>query len=438
MPPYEIRYFDWSGRQRWETIYGSLREAEARRAELRPRRWRGQPAGPSVSFAAYARAWLEMQDVRPRTLEGYRWALAADLLERFLCEVVDEVLLDAYPSERHGWAIGVWSGVAALCGALGPVVGGGVVQAIGWHWIFWVNLPIGLAILPVALLRFRESYGGHPRLDVVGLALATGGLFAITWAIVRTDTHAWGSTTVVAPLAAGVAIIGAFLLWERRTPQPMLSLALFRRASFSAGNGIGFCLFASLFGALFLMSQFFQIAQGRTPLQTGAGLLVWSAWGFFVAPAAARAAGRYGNRPFMLAGLTLQALGLGCLALIANQHTPYLELVPMLGLSGIGSSMVFSTVAGEVMTSVEPDQIGIASGTNNALRELGGVFGIAVLATVFNRPGVYSSPETFVSGFRSGLWVAVAFATVGIVLTGFLKPRASHVAAEMSLDASAA
>jgi EmrB/QacA subfamily drug resistance transporter len=347
------------------------------------------------------------------------------------------LVLEAFPPERHGWAIGVWSGVAALCGALGPVVGGGLVQAIGWHWIFWVNLPIGLAIVPVALLRFRESHGGHPRLDVVGLLLATAGLFSITWAIVRTDTLGWGSASVVLPLVVGVGVIGVFLLWERRTPHPMLSLALFRRASFSAANGIGFCLFASLFGALFLMSQFFQIAQGRTPLQTGAGLLARSAWGFFVAPAAARAAERYGNRPFMLTGLTLQAIGLGCLAALADQHTPYLELVPMLALSGIGSSMVFSTVASEVMTSVDPTQIGIASGTNNALRELGGVFGVAVLATVFNRPGVYSSPHTFVSGFRSALWVAVAFAAVGIVLTGFLKSNASR-SAEPSLEASTA
>ena len=347
------------------------------------------------------------------------------------------LVLEAYPSERHGWAIGVWSGVAALCGALGPVVGGGVVQAIGWHWIFWVNLPIGLAILPVALFRFRESYSGHPRLDVTGLVLATAGLFAITWAIVRTDTLAWGSAGVVVPLAAGVVIIAAFLLWEQRTPHPMLSLGLFRRASFSAANGIAFCLFASLFGALFLMSQFFQIAQGRTPLQTGAALLVWSAWGFFVAPAAARAAQRYGNRPFMLAGLTLQAIGLGCLALLADQHTAYLELAPMLALSGIGSSMVFSTVAGEVMTSVDPEHIGIASGTNNALRELGGVFGVAVLATVFNRRGVYSSPSVFVSGFHSALWVAVAFAVAGVALTGFLRPKTQFVA-EPSLESSAA
>jgi MFS family permease len=184
------------------------------------------------------------------------------------------------------------------------------------------------------------------------------------------------------------------------------------------------------------MSQFFQIAQGRTALQTGAGLLVWSAWGFFVAPAAARAAQRYGNRPFMLVGLALQGAGLGCLALLADRHTAYLELAPMLALSGIGSSMVFSTVAGEVMTSVDPEHIGIASGTNNALRELGGVFGVAVLATVFNRPGIYTSPDVFVSGFRSALWVAVAFAAAGIALTGFIKPKEQFVA-EPSLEGSA-
>ena len=339
------------------------------------------------------------------------------------------LVIEAYPPDRHGWAIGIWSGIVALCGALGPVVGGGVVQAIGWHWIFWINLPVGLAILPVALLRFRESYGDHPRLDIVGLVLATAGLFSITWGIVRTDTISWGSRGVILPLLVGVAIMVAFLLWERRAPHPMLPLALFRRASFSAANAIGFCLFASVFGGLFLMSQFFQTAQGRTPLQTGAALLVWSAWGFFVGPATGRAAGRYGNRPFMFAGLVLWTAGLACLAIIAHRHTGYLEMAPLLALAGIGGPMVFTTVAGEVMGSVPAEQIGIASGTNNALRELGGVFGIAVLASAFNRPGVYTSPDTFVSGFRSALWVAVGFSAIGILLTGFLKPRTRQAAA---------
>ncbi len=327
----------------------------------------------------------------------------------------------AYPPERRGWAIGIWGGVGGLSGAVGPFVGGAVVQAIGWHWIFWINLPVGLVLIPIALLRVRESYGGHPRLDIPGVGLATTGLFGITWAIVRTNTIGWASSEVIATLIAGLAIVGLFVLWERRTAHPMLSLAMFRRASFTAANGISFCLFAGLFGALFLMSQFLQTAQGRTPLQPGAELLVWSATGLFVAPIAGRLAGRHGNRPFMLAGLLMQTAGLACLAVIARRLTPFLEMAPLLLIAGAGTAMVFPTVANEVMASVAPDQTGIASGTNSALRELGGVFGIAVLASVFSRPGVYSSPDTFVAGFRSALWIAVAFSAAGIPLALSLK-----------------
>jgi nitrate/nitrite transporter NarK len=176
-----------------------------------------------------------------------------------------------------------------------------------------------------------------------------------------------------------------------------------------------------LFGALFLMSQFFQTAQGRTPLQAGAELLVWSATGLFVAPIAGRLADRYGNRPFMLIGLLMQTVGLGSLAIIARQNTPFLEIAPLLLFAGTGTAMVFPTVTNAVMASVSPLETGIASGTNSALRELGGVFGVAALASVFNRPGVYSSAHTFVAGFRSALWVAVAFSAVGILLTLYVK-----------------
>jgi EmrB/QacA subfamily drug resistance transporter len=228
------------------------------------------------------------------------------------------LITDAYPPERRAWAIGICGGVGGLSGAIGPFVGGAVVQAIGWHWIFWINLPVGLALIPIAVLRVRESHAGHPRLDVVGAALVTAGLFGITWAIVRTNTAGWGSAEVTGPLISGLAVVALFVLWERRTAHPMLSPAMFRRASFTAANGISFCLFAGLFGALFLMSQFFQTAQGRTPVQAGAELLVWSATGLFVAPAAGRLAGRHGNPPFKLAGLVLQTAGLACLAIIAR------------------------------------------------------------------------------------------------------------------------
>jgi EmrB/QacA subfamily drug resistance transporter len=331
------------------------------------------------------------------------------------------LVTDAYPPERRGWAIGVWGGIGGLSGAIGPFVGGAVVQAISWHWIFWINLPVGLVLIPLALLRVRESHGGHPRLDVVGVVLVSIGLFGIVWGLIR-----WSYPEAL----AGVVVVALFLLWERRTSHPMLALAMFRKANFAAANGISFCLFAGLFGALFLMSQFLQSAQGSTPLQAGAQLLVWSATGLFVAPLAGRLAGRYGNRPFMLAGLVLQAAGLAGLALIARPATSFLEMAPLLFLSGAGTAMVFPTVAGEVMASVAPPQIGIASGTNSALRELGGVFGIAVLAAVFTRPGVYGSPEAFAAGFRSALWVAVAFSVIGIPLA--LAGRRSAVLVETS------
>jgi EmrB/QacA subfamily drug resistance transporter len=348
------------------------------------------------------------------------------------------LVTDAYAPERRGWAIGIWSGVAALSGGLGPVVGGAVVSGPGWHWIFWINLPIGLFVLALAFTRVRESHGGNPRFDLAGVLLATSGLFGVTWGIVRTDSYAWASWQVMAPLLAGLLIIGVFLLWERTTDQPMLPLGLFRSANFSAANAISFCMFAGLFGALFLMSQFFQTAQGRSPLQAGAALLVWSVWGVLVAPAAGRLAARYGNLPFMLGGLLLQTAGLAAIAVIAHRQTAFLELAPFLAAAGIGTSMVFPTVASEVMGSVTPNEIGIASGTNNALRELGGVFGVAVLATVFNRSGVYTSPDTFVAGFRSALWVAVAFSAAGIPIALLLRRRSTTPATERLDDSASA
>jgi EmrB/QacA subfamily drug resistance transporter len=344
------------------------------------------------------------------------------------------LVTDAYPPARRGWAIGIWGGLGGLSGAIGPFVGGAVVESIGWHWIFWINLPVGLTLIPLALLRVRESHGGHARLDVPGVALATVGLFAITWGIVRTNALGWGSAEVLATLVAGLGILALFVRWERRSRHPMLSPAMFRRPAFAAANGISFCLFAGLFGALFLMSQFLQIAQGRSPLQAGAELLVWSATGLFVAPIAGRLADRHGNRPFMLAGLVMQTAGLGCLALLATRDVPFPEIAPLLTIAGAGTSMVFPTVANEVMASVLPQEIGVASGTNNALRELGGVFGVAVLAAVFSRPGVYASPETFVEGFRSALWVAVAFSAAGIAIALTLRPGTAGAAWRQTSD----
>ena len=321
----------------------------------------------------------------------------------------------AFPAEKRGAAIGLWGGIAGLAVAAGPVVGGGVIDGLDWHWIFWLNVPIGLALIPLGLARLTESYGPRPQLDLRGLALAGAGVFGLTWGLVRANTVGWGSAEVTATLAAGVALVAAFLAWERRAASPMLPLGLFRHRGFSSANAVSFFMYAGLFGALFLMAQFLQTALGYSPLQAGIRLLPWTATPMVIAPIAGGLADRFGNRPFMVLGLTMQAVGLGWVAVIAKPDIGYLELGIALTVAGVGTSLCFPTVANAVMGSVPPQEAGVASGTNSSLRELGGVFGVAVLAAVFTRHGVYASSSTFVDGFRSALVVGAALTAVGIV-----------------------
>jgi EmrB/QacA subfamily drug resistance transporter len=321
----------------------------------------------------------------------------------------------AFPAEKRGAAIGLWGGIAGLAVAAGPVVGGAVVDGVNWHWIFWLNVPIGLVLVPLSLLRLSESFGPRPQLDLVGLPLAAAAMFGLTWGLIRATTVGWGSPEVAATLVAGAALVAVFLAWERRARNPMLPLELFRHRGFSAPNGVSFFMYAGLFGTLFLMAQFFQNALGYSPLQAGLRLLPWTAAPMVIAPLAGGLADRFGNRPFMTLGMTMQAIGLGWVALIASPDVGYLQLGIALTIAGVGTSLCFPTVANSVMGSVPPEEAGPASGTNSSIRELGGVFGVAVLAAVFTRHGVYSSPQTFVDGFKPALLVGAAFTAVGIV-----------------------
>jgi EmrB/QacA subfamily drug resistance transporter len=321
----------------------------------------------------------------------------------------------AFPAEKRGAAIGLWGGIAGLAVAAGPVVGGGVIDGLDWHWIFWLNVPIGVALIPLGLARLTESYGPRPQLDLRGLALSAAGLLGLTWGLVRANTVGWGSAEVVATLAAGAALVAVFLVWERRARSPMLPLVLFRERGFSSANAVSFFMYAGLFGALFLMAQFLQTALGYSPLEAGIRLLPWTATPMVIAPLAGGLADRFGNRPFMVLGLTMQAVGLGWVALIAKPDIGYLQLGIALTIAGVGTSLCFPTVANAVMGSVPPQEAGLASGTNSSLRELGGVFGVAVLAAVFTRHGVYASAGTFVDGFRAALVVGAALTAVGIV-----------------------
>jgi EmrB/QacA subfamily drug resistance transporter len=347
---------------------------------------------------------------------GVQGAAAAAIMPMTLT-----LISEAFPAEKRGAAIGLWGGITGLAVALGPVVGGAIVGGISWHWIFWLNVPVGLALIPLSISRLTESFGPRSQLDIGGLLLAGAGCFGVTWALIRANQIGWSTTETIAALVAGGVLIAAFLRWERRTATPMLSPALFRSRGFNAANGVSFFMYASLFGVLFLMMQFLQTALGYSPLQAGLRTLPWTGAPMLVAPIAGVLADRYGGKPFMLAGLAMQAAGLGWIAAIAKPGMSYTWLAVALGVAGVGISLCFPTVANSEM--------GIASGTNSALREIGGVFGVAILAAVFAHPGDYSSPSTFIDHFKNAVWLGAAFSAIGIIAAAAL-PRRGHVEPE--------
>jgi EmrB/QacA subfamily drug resistance transporter len=325
------------------------------------------------------------------------------------------LISEAFPPEKRGAAIGMWGGISGAAVAAGPLVGGAIIEGVSWQWIFWLNVPIGLILIPLSAIRLRESRGPRPQLDIPGLLLIGAGLFALTWGPVRAPDVGWGSTEVVGAVAVGALLVIAFLRWEARARYPMLPVAYFRRRGFATANVVVFFLFVSLLGSLFLIVQLLQTAQGHSPLAAGLRILPWTAMPLLVAPLAGALSDKVGNRPFMALGLTLQAVGLGWVASIAGPDMGYGQISLGFIVAGVGMAMCFPTVASAVVSSVPPKDTGVAAGTNNALRQLGGVFGVAVVAAVFAANGSYASTETFLDGFTPALWVAASLSLVGVV-----------------------
>jgi EmrB/QacA subfamily drug resistance transporter len=331
------------------------------------------------------------------------------------------LLTEAFPPERRGAAIGAFSAVTGLAVASGPVVGGAIADGLAWEWIFWLNVPIGLVAIPLALSRLKESFGPDTGLDIRGLALVTAGALGVVWGLVRGNAAGWGSLEVVGALAAGLLLVAAFVAWELRAREPMLPMRFFRSRAFSAGNAAIFFLFGSLFTAVFFLAQFLQTALGYGPLDAGLRLLPWTLTLFFCAPVAGALADRLGERPFMVGGLILQAIGMGWIGLIADPGLAYSEMIIPLIVAGCGVSMAIPAVQSSVVGSVGQDAIGKAAGTNSMMRELGGVFGIAISVAVFAGAGGYASAQAFTDGFAAAIGVSAALAIVG-ALAGTVLP----------------
>ncbi len=375
----------------------------------------------TLSSAAAALAPSIGALIAARAAQGVGAAIATPLTLTLLAE--------AFPPAKRGVALGVWSGISGVAVALGPLVGGAVVQLSSWHWIFWINVPIGAVLVPLAAARLTESHGPERGLDVRGLVLASSGLFGIVYGLVRSQSLGWTNPEVAISLAVGTVLVLAFIRYELRTKDPMLPMQFFANRGFAVTNVVSLAMYFGMFGSIFFLSQFLQNVLHNTPLQAGIKLLVWTGATMIVSPLAGFFSERVGSRLFMVAGLSLQALALGWLASEISVDQSYASMIGPFILAGSGMALVFAPAANAVLSSVRSDQAGQASGATNAIRELGGVLGIAVLATVFTSNGSYLSAQAYVDGLVPAMWVGAVVLAVGAAIAAVL-PFSTRAAAE--------
>jgi EmrB/QacA subfamily drug resistance transporter len=326
------------------------------------------------------------------------------------------ILTETFPVERRATVVGIYGGLAGLAVAAGPIVGGAVTEGVDWHWIFWVNVPIGIVAALLCTRLLPESRGGSTRLDIPGATLVSGACIGLVWALVRVNTVGWGSPEFLASLAFGLLALGGFVLWERRATAPLLPLGFLRIRAFAAGNAAGFLLNGSIFAGAFLVTQYFQFALGYSPLEAGVRLLPFFLTPMFVAPLAGAVADRIGLRPVIVLGLLLQGLGFAWVAAVASTDPSYPEIVVALFVAGVGVSMTLPTVPTAVLTSVDPADMGTASGINSMMQRFGGVFGIAIVSAVFAGYGGLGSPSSVTDGFRPAVAVAAVFALLAVLV----------------------
>ncbi|WP_371630269.1 DHA2 family efflux MFS transporter permease subunit [Streptomyces sp. NBC_00341] len=340
------------------------------------------------------------------------------------------LLTAAVPPARRGVALGIFSAVTGLAVASGPLVGGSLTEHLSWQWIFWLNVPIGLILLPLARLRLAESYAPDSRLDIPGTLLVSGGLFGIVYGLVNANSEGWSDPVVLTSLIAGTALIGAFIGHGFRAENPMLPMRLFRSRAFFGINMAGLLMFLGMFGSIFLLSQYFQGVMGYSPAEAGLRMLPWTGMPMLVAPVAGMLADRFGGRPVVATGLAVQAVGLGLFAMSLAPDASYASQLPGLIVGGVGMALYFAPAASLVMSSVRPAEQGIASGASNALREVGGALGVAVLATVFSSQGGYDSARTFTDGTVLAVWLGAGVVALAALVALMIPGRRGTPAPE--------
>ncbi len=382
--------------------------------------------GASAACAlAHSIGWL----ITARTIQGCGAALVAPLALTLLSA--------AFPPQQRAKALGIFGSITGLALIAGPVVGGIIAQGLAWQWVFWLNVPIGLLVVALVLGRVQESFGPRTSLDLGGLLSVSGASLGIVWGLVRGNSAGWGSVEVVTTLVGGGLLAVVFVAWELRAHAPMVPMHFFRSRAFSAGNAANFFQTTSLIGVVFFLAQFLQVAQGNGPMGAGLRMLPLTATLFVVAPLTGALVNRLGEQVLVAGGLLLQAVGIAWIGLVATPGLPYAEIIAPLIIAGCGASFALPATQNAVINAVKAGDIGKASGAFSMFRQLGGAFGVAILAAVFTAPGSLGSAQAFSHGFARALGVAAALsllgAFAGLMLPGrqvkATKPAENHTTA---------
>jgi EmrB/QacA subfamily drug resistance transporter len=350
------------------------------------------------------------------------------------------ILTSTFGAERRGAIVGLWGGIAGIAVVAGPLIGGAITQSLTWHWVFWLNVPLGILAALLSLRQLSESLGPPTRLDLVAVALVSVGAAGIVLGLVRAPALGWASAATIATLAGGLILLASFVIWELRAPAPMLPMRLFRNVSFSSANATGFFQSGAVFGGIFLVTQYFQLAVGNSPFETGLRLLPWTAGPLLVAPLAGALSDRVGRRPLLVSGMLLQAASFVWFASLASPTVEYWRLATPMALTGIGVAMVLPVAPTAALSSVEYEDMGKASGVNSTLQRFGGTLGVAVATSVFAAFGSLGSPNAFIAGFRPSFAMVGGLALVGgLAALGVGTERAvARAASSPYLAASAA
>jgi EmrB/QacA subfamily drug resistance transporter len=386
----------------------------------------------TVASAACALAPNVSELIAARTVQGFG---AAAVMPLSLT-----ILTTAFPSEKRGKIVGIYGGLAGAAVAMGPIVGAAITQGINWHWIFWINVPIGLVALPLARRLLPESHGAPQRLDLAGVSLVTAGVVGVVWALTRANDIGWTSPETLASLLGGAALLVAFVWWEHRTAEPLVPLRMFSRREFAVGNLTAYFMNGATFAAAFFITQEYQLARGYSPVSTGVRLLPFFATPMIVSPIAGALSDRIGRSRIMVTGLTLQAIGYVWFAARGSLNTSWIELDLALLVAGAGISMALPTVPTAVLSAVAPEEMGKASGINYMAQRFGTVFAVAIATAVFSATGHLGNPAQITAGFRPALWACVGFAVLAAICGAAITPSRREApvraeAAELSIAA---